>query len=126
METKLLALEHLKKIRDELSQLIQLQEDSGSYSQNKIDLITRTVCECFGIEKSDLSRPSRRREYVVPRQIAMALLSKHTNLSTVKLGEMFGKRDHTTVIHSRKTVKNLCQTDEKYKETFDLLERKIQ
>ena len=62
-------------------------------------LIMQTVADYYGITVNDLIRQTRRREITVPRQIAMYLTRDMTNLSLPQIGQVFGNRDHTTVLH---------------------------
>ena len=61
--------------------------------------IMQTVAEYYSITVEDLVCHSRRREITVPRQIAMYLTREMTNLSLPQIGQVFGNRDHTTVLH---------------------------
>ncbi len=62
-------------------------------------LIMQTVADYYSITVNDLIRQTRRREITVPRQIAMYLTREMTNLSLPQIGQVFGNRDHTTVLH---------------------------
>ena len=62
-------------------------------------LIMQTVADYYSINMQDLVSHSRRREITVPRQIAMYLTREMTNLSLPQIGQVFGNRDHTTVLH---------------------------
>jgi len=61
--------------------------------------IMQTVADYYSITVNDLICHSRRREITVPRQIAMYLTREMTNLSLPQIGQVFGNRDHTTVLH---------------------------
>ena len=74
------------------------------------DLIMQTVADYYGLMMSDLTGPTRRREITVPRQIAIYLTREMTGMSLPQIGRFFGGRDHTTVLHSCKTVEaNMAQ-----------------
>ena len=62
-------------------------------------LIMQTVADYYSISVADIIRQTRRREITVPRQIAMYLTREMTNLSLPQIGQVFGNRDHTTVLH---------------------------
>ena len=64
----------------------------------------QTVSEYYGVTLNDLTGPTRKREITVPRQIAMYLTREMTGMSLPQIGSVFGGRDHTTVMHSCKTV----------------------
>lgn len=97
------------------------------YSGNKYsqDFIARSVSDYFNIDTSRLFDKVRYREVVEARQIAMYLTNKLTNLSLKSIGEFYGGRDHTTVIHSTRTVKNLMQTDHLYRGNVEALAKII-
>jgi len=59
----------------------------------------QTVADYYSISVADILRQTRRREITVPRQIAMYLTREMTNLSLPQIGQVFGNRDHTTVLH---------------------------
>lgn len=93
---------------------------------DKSEMIIETVCDWFGITREEIRSNKRYRRLVEPRQIAMFLLKRYTNLSLKEIGLMFGGRDHTTTIHSATTVENLMQTSEDYRITVQSIEVKIQ
>ena len=78
--------------------------DSRRHKQITAELIMRTVSDYYGLTLEDLTGPTRRREITVPRQIAMYLTREMTGMSLPQIGIVFGGRDHTTVLHSCKTV----------------------
>ena len=67
-------------------------------------IIMQVVAEYYSITVDDLIRPTRRREYAVPRQVAMYLTRDLTNMSLPQIGQSFGGRDHSTVLHACNTV----------------------
>jgi len=83
-----------------------------------IDNIKKTVAEYFKIRVADLLSPRRTRSITRPRQIAMALAKELTDHSLPEIGEAFGGRDHTTVIHACKKVKELRNEDTRVDEDF--------
>ena len=78
--------------------------DSKRHKQITAELIMNTVCDYYGLQMDDLIGPTRKREITVPRQIAMYLTREMTGMSLPQIGNVFGGRDHTTVLHSCKTV----------------------
>ncbi len=74
-----------------------------------IEAIQRAVSGYFNIKPADLKGSSRKRSLVRPRQLAMALAVELTEQSLPSIGEAFGGRDHSTVIHANKTIKKCCQ-----------------
>lgn len=73
--------------------------------------IIRATAESFGFSVTDVEGPSRRQPLVLCRQVAMYLCRELTDLSLPKIGENFGNRDHTTVIHSVEKVKRIIRSD---------------
>jgi chromosomal replication initiator protein len=73
--------------------------------------IIRATAESFGFSVADVQGPSRRQPLVLCRQVAMYLCRELTDLSLPKIGDNFGNRDHTTVIHSVEKVKRIIRSD---------------
>ena len=87
--------------------------------------IQRVVAEYYNIRVSDLLSSRRSRAVTRPRQIAMSLAKSLTNHSLPEIGESFGGRDHTTVIHACEKVKELMQTNLEIEEDFKKLRRHL-
>jgi chromosomal replication initiator protein len=88
-----------------------------------INNIQKTVAEYYKIRVSDLHSKSRVRHLARPRQIAMALSKELTNQSLPAIGDVFGGRDHTTVIHACRKVAELIKTDPRVREDYNNLLR---
>ena len=80
-----------------------------------IDNIIKVVSEYYGVEVSAINTRSRKREVVLVRQVAMFLAKKHLDMSTSKIGQYVGNRDHATVLHACKTITNLAETDKQFR-----------
>ena len=104
--------------KDTLQDLTLFQERKIS-----IDNIQKTVCEYYGIRVSDLKGKRRNRQIARPRQVAMALAKELTSMSLPDIGDAFGGRDHTTVIHACKKVDELSRTDSKIEEDYSSLQK---
>ncbi|RYF95087.1 MAG: chromosomal replication initiator protein DnaA, partial [Chitinophagaceae bacterium] len=91
-----------------------------------IDTIQKMVCEFFDVPYDKLLQKTRKREIVQARQITMYLAKAFTKNSLKTIGEHFGGRDHTTVIHSCQTVKDLMDTDSTFRESVVELQQKVQ
>jgi len=91
-----------------------------------IDTIQKMVCGFFDVPYDKLLQKTRKREIVQARQISMYLAKAFTKNSLKTIGEHFGGRDHTTVIHSCQTVKDLMDTDTLFKENVMELQQKVQ
>jgi chromosomal replication initiator protein len=89
-------------VREALRDLLALQEKLVS-----IDNIMRTVAEYYKLKVSELLSKRRNRSVARPRQMAMALCKELTNHSLPEIGEAFGGRDHTTVLHACRQIKSL-------------------
>jgi len=76
-----------------------------------IENIQKTVAEYFKIRIADIHSKRRSRSVARPRQIAMALAKEITNHSLPEIGDAFGGRDHTTVLHACRKIKELRDAD---------------
>lgn len=90
-----------------------------------MDRIKKLVAEYFNIRVSDLDSKSRARNITRPRQLAMALSKELTNHSLPEIGEKFGGRDHTTVLHACRKVRELVQSDGPFEEAHRILSRTL-
>jgi chromosomal replication initiator protein len=86
-----------------------------------IDEIQKAICDFYKIIISDLLSAKRTQIIARPRQIAMTLSKELTQHSLPTIGNAFGGRDHTTVLHAQKTVNSLRKTDEKFDREYNLL-----
>jgi len=85
--------------------------------------IQRTVAEYYKVRIHDLNAKKRSRSIARPRQLAMALSKELTNHSLPEIGEAFGGRDHTTVLHACRKIKELRETDARINEDYSNLSR---
>ena len=88
--------------------------------------VVATVAGFFGVGADRISGRSRRREILIPRQVAMYLSKQLTTRSLPEIGRKFGGRDHTTVIHAVRKIDELCQVDSGIEEDVDLLRRMLE
>ena len=106
--------------RDCLKDLLSLQSRTLTTAS-----IQKTVAEYFNIRVSDLHSKKRSRSITRPRQLAMAVTKELTTYSLPEIGDSFGGRDHTTVIHACKKITDLRKQDvtmdEDYKNIIRLL-----
>ncbi|MDC0660961.1 chromosomal replication initiator protein DnaA [Marinobacter sp. SS21] len=100
-------------IRESLKDLLALHE-----KQVSIDNIQRTVAEYYKIKVADLLSKRRTRTVTRPRQVAMSLAKELTNHSLPEIGEAFGGRDHTTVLHACKKIVELQESDPNIREDY--------
>ncbi len=107
-------------VREALRDLLALQDKLVT-----IDNIQRTVAEYYKIKVADLLSKRRNRSVARPRQIAMALAKELTNHSLPEIGDAFGGRDHTTVLHACRKVKALREETHDIKEDYSNLIRTL-
>ena len=107
-------------IRESLRDLLALQDKLVT-----IDNIQRVVAEYYKVKLSELLAKRRSRSIARPRQVAMALAKELTNHSLPEIGEAFGGRDHTTVLHACRKVKELQETSRDIGEDFKQLLRAL-
>lgn len=107
-------------VKESLKDLLALQD-----KQVSLDNIQRTVAEYYKIKVADLNSRRRNRSVARPRQVAMALAKELTNYSLPEIGDAFGGRDHTTVLHACRKIRELRETSsdihEDYKNLLRLL-----
>lgn len=89
--------------------------------QISIENIQKTVADYYKIKVADLFSPKRSRTIARPRQIAMALAKELTELSLPNIGEAFGGRDHTTVLHACRKIAELKASDPSISRDFSVL-----
>ena len=92
-------------------------KDSIKLSKDSIDEndIINTTCQYFGISYNDIVGKRRNKEFVEPRMIAIYLIRDILNMPLQAIGELFGGRDHTTIINARDKVSESLKTDKKTK-----------
>ncbi|MDN3522875.1 chromosomal replication initiator protein DnaA [Halomonas ramblicola] len=105
-------------IRESLKDLLALQD-----KQVGVDNIQRTVAEYYKIKLADLLSKRRSRSVARPRQVAMALAKELTNHSLPEIGDAFGGRDHTTVLHACRKVQALQEENADIREDYKNLLR---
>ena len=107
-------------IRESLKDLLALQD-----KQVSIENIQRTVAEYYKIKVADILSKRRSRSVARPRQIAMALSKELTSHSLPEIGDAYGGRDHTTVLHACRKVKQLMEADTEIRGDYKNLLRSL-
>ena len=107
-------------VREALKDLLALQDKLVT-----IDNIQKTVAEYYKIKIADLLSKRRNRSIARPRQIAMALSKELTNHSLPEIGDAFGGRDHTTVLHACRKINSLRDESSDIKEDYSNLIRTL-
>ena len=90
-----------------------------------MEYILDLVSDHFKVPVDTLQSKTRKRHVVIARQMSMYLIQKLTDQTLKNIGETFGGRDHSTVIHAVKTIRDLMETDVFIKEAQEELEKKI-
>ncbi len=90
-----------------------------------VDFIQKTVADYFKVELEAMKSKVKKREIVIPRQTAMYFCKRYTQLTLALIGENFGGRDHSTVIHALESVEDMMKTDANYKNSVDELTKKF-
>jgi len=103
----------LEFAKDALRDLLALQERLVT-----VENIQKTVAEYYKIRIADLLSKRRSRSIARPRQVAMALAKELTNHSLPEIGDAFGGRDHTTVLHACRRIKELRETERRISEDY--------
>lgn len=91
-----------------------------------VEKIVKTVAEYYNVDVNSINTKSRKREIVLVRQTAMFLAKKHLDLSTSKIGQQIGRRDHATVLHACKTISNLLDTNKQFRSELNEIESALQ
>jgi len=110
----------IELIKDSLKDLLALQD-----KQVSLDNIKRKTAEYYKIKVADLMSKRRNRSVARPRQVAMALAKELTQHSLPEIGDAFGGRDHTTVLHACRKIKELRDTNPDISEDYQNLLRSL-
>ena len=94
---------------------------ASNYKPITVELIMKAVADHYHISIRDILGKKRSRNLARPRQIAMAITKELTNLSLPAIGDAFGGRDHTTVMHAVKTIAKLRQDEPELKQDYEKL-----
>ena len=97
-----------------LADLLQAQK-----KQTSVEYIQRVVAQYFGISEAELLSSSRKKTFVEPRMIAMALTRDLTDMVLQSVAEAFNRKDHTTVKHATESVESRKKTDPRFREEYE-------
>jgi chromosomal replication initiator protein len=106
-----------QKLRDVLA--------STRQANLSIEIIQKAVADFYSLSVSDLKGKKRTQKIVYPRQLSMFICREITDFSTTEIGEAFGGRDHTTVMHSIDKIQSLLLTDPALDSTVENLKRQV-
>lgn len=114
-----------KEIDLDLAQRIIRKISKNETKPITVDNIINAVCNHFEVEPSVIHTKSRKREIVQVRQIAMYLAKLHTDSSSSKIGQLIGGKDHATVLHACKIIKDQCDVDKSLKADIESIETSL-
>ena len=90
-----------------------------------IDEIIKRVAHHYNIKVTDLKSPKRLKAVVLPRQIAMYLARQLTSSSYPEIGERFGGKDHSTIIHAIRKIEKLLEENYQMRQTVEMLKNSL-
>ena len=124
---KLIAHQNLKNQKIDIKKTKKIFKDLFKSSVNVVTpkKVMKAISQFYDIKEKELSEPSRKKEIVRPRQIAMHILRNDLNHSLPFIGRMFGGRDHTTVMYSCDKIEKELETNENLKEEIELIKQYI-
>ena len=125
--TRLGAFSSLTKsvISIELAKEVLHNTLKGSQKEITVEGIQKTICDFYNIKLGDLKAKRRTKNIALPRQVAMYLCRKYTETSFPAIGDKFGGRDHSTVIHASKSIEKRIKDDPYMQNTIERLERNL-
>lgn len=94
-------------------------------SDVSVDFIQKTVADYFKVSLEQMKSKVKKREIVIPRQVAMYFCKRYTQLTLALIGGNFGGRDHSTVIHALESVEDMMKTDVNFKNSVEELTKKF-
>ncbi len=97
----------------------------GLHKEVTVENIQRAICEHFSLKLGELKSKRRTKNLALPRQMAMYLCRKHTSTSFPVIGDKFGGRDHSTVIHASRIIEKRLKDDPFMQSTIETLERTL-
>ncbi len=116
------SMTHSSKISVELTKKVLKNIIKEKKTDFNINQIIKTIADYFNIPEKAIKAKTRKREVVQARQLAMHFAKKYTKKSLSTIGAEFS-RDHSTVVHANKTVKNLIETDKSFRQYYEDIDR---
>lgn len=110
---------------DIVSEFIHRNSNNNATKEMNVDLINEQVSRFFNINSKDIMSPIRKKEISLPRHISMYLARKLTNKSYPDLAKMYGRNNHTTVMHACTRIQELISNDLNLKKDLEIIEERI-
>lgn len=110
--------------REQGAETIDFKEQNKNVVRGLEDVVD-IVAKYFSLTKSDLFGEDRKKEIMTPRQVSMYLIREILNQSYESIGDCFGGRNHTTVMHSCNKVENQMKIDEKLMRDINALKKEL-
>ncbi len=114
-----------KEIDLELAKEVMKNIIKEIQSDVSVDFIQKTVSDYFKVDLDNIKGKIKKREFVIPRQVAMYFCKRYTQLTLSLIGENFGGRDHSTVIHALESVEDMMKADPNFKLSVEELGKKL-
>lgn len=114
-----------KEIDLELAKEVMKNIIKEIQSDVSVDFIQKTVSDYFKVDLESIKGKIKKREFVIPRQVAMYFCKRYTQLTLSLIGENFGGRDHSTVIHALESVEDMMKADPNFKLSVEELGKKL-
>lgn len=102
-------------------------KDTVSSRSKKIDTaeIISAVCRYFGVLEDEIISTKRKKELIIPRQVAIYLIREQTNKSLSEIGKIMGGKDHTTILHAEKRIDELLKIDANLKSSIEQIRESV-
>ncbi len=115
-----------REIDMDLAREVIKRMNNNESKEITVDLIKEMVSEFFGIDVEKLGSKTRKQDIATARHLSIYFSKEYTKNSLKSIGSYFGGRDHSTILHSCRTVKDRMDTDRAFKDTVASLEQKMQ
>lgn len=122
---QLLQAQNLPPTQENISRHLQTKTAPKNGFKAEPRKVLETICQYFNLNQKELIGAKRQKEFVLPRHIAMFILSEDLNLTVEKIGFLLGKRDHTTVMHGRDKIKKLINQDREVQRVLIEIKQKL-
>lgn len=111
--------------KEALAPLLNTKKTSDSLNENNFDRIMSITSDFYGISVDDLIGKSRKSKFVLPRHIAMYLIKSNYNIPYATIGNLFGGRDHSTVLTACEKIENEQKIDLSLKQAIETITKKV-